>query len=389
MAEQPDVPPPTTHPMPTPGGHSAPGPVPAADPEDGGPDPDVTADEVTQAHLPPQRLPLEELLARPMFYFALFFLAVLGGLIHRHKLPDPEEFSSPEEAVAVVLGENAEAFDIFTTELYVQLWIVGCLWPIFWIEGLVRFGQARRAAGWYRPLRDFLAVALIPPWRMGLRSQGPGRQIWLPRLGWRTVDRDLNRDLERAFGLPMICIALLVLPLLVTEFFFAKQVRQYPWLQFWLEAGNALVWFAFTLEFIIMLAVAKHRFRYVLTHWIDLAIILLPLVHFLPLFRMLRLGRVLRLEQLSRLGRLYRMQGVALRAWRAFLLLQLIQRILGTSLEKQLERLRELEQAKLEELEELREEIAQLELRLTAEAAGKKEKVTSDREGESSRQPPG
>jgi hypothetical protein len=166
-------------------------------------------------------------------------------------------------------------------------------------------------------------------------------------------------------------------------------VRQYPWLQFWLEAGNALVWFAFTLEFIIMLAVAKHRFRYVLTHWIDLAIILLPLVHFLPLFRMLRLGRVLRLEQLSRLGRLYRMQGVALRAWRAFLLLQLIQRILGTSLEKQLERLRELEQAKLEELEELREEIAQLELRLTAEAAGKKEKVTSDREGESSRQPPG
>ncbi len=304
----------------------------------------------------PARLWLEAPLARIMFWLAVLFLIVLGGLLHRHKLPDPDQLQNP----AVIAQLEDEGVNPFTPELQIQLWMLAGLWPLFCLEGLWRFLQAP-AGTWWRPLRDLLIVSLVPPWRMAQRSQGPGRQLWLPGFGWRTVEHDLRRDLERAFGWPMIFIALLVLPLLVAEFFFHKQMHQHFWLEFLVEAGNALVWFAFTLEFIIMLAVAKHRFRYALANWITLAIILLPFLHFLPLFRVLRLSRVLRLEQLARLGRLYRMQGLALRGWRAFLLLQLIQRLIGTSPERQLEQLRDLEQAKLEELDDLRQEIAQLE----------------------------
>lgn len=305
----------------------------------------------------PRRLPLEDALARPMFVLSILFLLVLGGLLHRHKLPAPEDVV---QAAGVVFDEGP-VFDPLNTELLIQVGILAALWPLFWLEGLVRFFVAWPYVGWRRPLWDLCLVILIPPLRMGQLSQGPGRELWLPWLGWQPVTRDLAKRLERAFGLPMVFMALLVLPLLAAEFFFAKFLHQHFWFLFLVEAGNALVWFAFTVEFILMVAASRRKVLYVLMRWLDLAIILLPVFSFLPIIRVLRLGRVIRLEQLSRLGRLYRMQGVALRAWRAFLLLELINRILGRNPEKHLERLRELEQVKEEELAELRQEIASLE----------------------------
>jgi voltage-gated potassium channel len=300
-------------------------------------------------------LPHEKKLTPPMFVLSVVFLIVLGGLLHRHKLP---QFGDVQEAA---LAAEGGTYDPYNTELLIQIGILACLWPIFWIEGLARFFLARPVAGWWPPLWDLLVVSLVPPLRMGQRSQGPGHELWLPWHGWRPVNRELQRTLERDFGLPMIGVALLVLPLLAAEWFFHDAMEQHFWIQFLVEFGNALVWFAFTIEFIVMLAVARRKWIYCVVHWIDLIIILAPFVAFLPVLRLLRLGRVIRLEQLSRLGRLYRMQGVALRAWRGFLLLELINRILGTTPEKHLEQLRELEEAKQEELAELRREIAALE----------------------------
>jgi len=329
--------------------------------------------------VPPARLFLEEALARPMFFLAVGFLIVLGGLLHRHKLPDPDALVQPG-GDAVVAPADGPLFDPVNIELQIQVGLLLAMWPFFVAEGLFRLWQTPPGRGWWRPLRDFVAVSLIPPWRMAQRSQGPGHQLWLPGFGWRTVDRFLRRDLERAFGWPMIGIALLILPLLIAEFFFKDAIKANFWLLFAFEFGNALVWFAFALEFILMLAVAQHRFRYAITHWIDLAIILLPFVHFLPLFRVLRLGQLLRLDQIARLGRLYRMQGVALRAWRAFLLLQLIQRVLGTSIEKQLAQLRELEAAKQEEMDDLRQEIRLLEEELARQQAANPTAAPADDE---------
>jgi hypothetical protein len=107
--------------------------------------------------------------------------------------------------------------------------------------------------------------------------------------------------------------------------------------------------------------------RYCFVHWIDVAIVLLPAVEVLPLFRMLRLGRVLRLDELLRMGRLYRVRALALRGWRAVLLLQVVQRLSRRSLENRRRQLAALVRAKEEELDDLRQEIEELDKRIAAE----------------------
>jgi hypothetical protein len=79
---------------------------------------------------------------------------------------------------------------------------------------------------------------------------------------------------------------------------------------------------------------------------------------------MLRLGRVLRLDELLRLGRLYRVRALALRGWRAVLLLQVVQRLTGRSLEHRRRQLQLLLRAKEEEMAELRREIEEMDKRI-------------------------
>jgi hypothetical protein len=109
-----------------------------------------------------------------------------------------------------------------------------------------------------------------------------------------------------------------------------------------------------------MNAVAENRIRYCYLHWIDLAIVLLPLIEALPILRLLRLGSLLRVEQVARLGRLYRLQALAMKGWRAMLVLEVVQRLTGRSLEHRLKRLEELLLLKEEETAELRREIEEL-----------------------------
>jgi voltage-gated potassium channel len=132
---------------------------------------------------------------------------------------------------------------------------------------------------------------------------------------------------------------------------------------------------AFAIEFLIMVSVAEKKFRYCSLHWVDLAIILLPVIFLMTLVirewaevaPLARGFRLLRLSQLSRMGRVYRMQGLALKAWRAFLVLEVIQRLTGKTLDKQLKQLEELLLAKEEEVRELRTEIADLKRRMAAQ----------------------
>src|SRR5262249_3808177 len=156
----------------------------------------------------------------------------------------------------------------------------------------------------------------------------------------------LRRTLERVFSVPMIFFALMVLPLLALEYFEAEKIRAEPVLALWLDVGTSVIWLAFAIELILMLAVSERPWRYGFLHWIDVAIVLLPAVELLPLFRLLRLGRILRLEQLLRWGRLHRLQALVARGWRAVLLLQVVQRLTGRSLDRQLKRLHDLLQAK-------------------------------------------
>jgi hypothetical protein len=160
----------------------------------------------------------------------------------------------------------------------------------------------------------------------------------------------------------------MVLPLLALEYWWAEALREEPVLALLFDVGTAAVWLAFSVELIVMVAVSDRPVGYCFLHWIDVAIVLFPTVEVLPVIRLLRLGRILRLEELLRWGRLHRLQALASRGWRAFLLLQIVQRLTGRSLEHRLEQLRGLLRAKEEESADLREEIGKLEDRIARRA---------------------
>jgi hypothetical protein len=287
----------------------------------------------------------DDRLAGPMFFLALMFLVVLAGLIHRYPRLDPH---SPEA--------------------YLILGALGVLWLPLLLDAVVRYRLRDRADRSWKPLLAAAAFALVPPLRMGRRGRVRPGHIWLPVLGWREVDHHLRRTLERLFSVPMIGFALMVLPLLALEYWWAEALREEPVLALLFDIGTAAVWLAFSVELIVMVAVSDRPVQYCFLHWIDVAIVLFPTVEVLPAFRLLRLGRILRLEELLRWGRLHRLQALASRGWRAFLLLQIVQRLTGRSLEHRLEQLRGLLRAKEEEAADLREEIGKLEDRIARRA---------------------
>jgi voltage-gated potassium channel len=204
-------------------------------------------------------------------------------------------------------------------------------------------------------LANLLLTAVVPPLRIGVRSQFRPNALWLPKLGWRPVNAELRSILSRFFSTPIIILALMVLPLLAIEFYWADAVRANAALALFLDIGTSVIWLAFAIELVVMVSADDHKLRYCVQHWVDLAIVLLPLVEFLPVVRLLRLARF---------TRTYRLQGLALKAWRALLLLDLIQRLLAKSAEKRLEDLQKLLVLKEEEVQVLRSEIERVRARL-------------------------
>lgn len=278
---------------------------------------------------------LDCLLTRPMVLLALVYLLVLAGVTHR--LHSHIAFIEAE----LILG---------------GLWL---LLPVFAFVSLLRAWLCH-APGFWRRLGTFLLYSL-PPVHLCGRSFADPSLAWLPGLGWRHVDRELRKRLERAFSVPMIIIALMVLPFLAMEYHWGEEVRADFGLALFLDIGTGVIWTAFAIEFIIMLSVAEKKASYCLKNWTDVAVVLLPLVEFLPFLRLLRLSRLLQLQQLGRMGRMYRLRGLALKLWRALLVLEVMQRLTGYTPEKRLKRLRELLTAKEEEIADLRKEIAEIE----------------------------
>jgi hypothetical protein len=302
----------------------------------------------------------EDRLAGPMFLLAVLFLVVLAGLIHRYP-----------------------HLDSTSLEAYLIEGALGVLWLVFLIEAGLRFRLRDRGRPVWKALTATTACCLLPPLRMGCRGLSRPNHIWLPILGWQEINNRLRLTLERFFSVPMILFALLVLPLFVLEFLEAERIRAEPLLALGFDIGTSVIWLAFAVELILMVAVSDRPWRYCFYHWIDVAIVLLPAVEMLPLLRVLRLGRVLRLEHVLRWGRLARMQALVAHGWRALLLLQIVQRLTGRSLERQLKRLRELLQAKEEEMADLHREIQILEDRIAQKTRDRKAPASSGLETKS------
>jgi voltage-gated potassium channel len=199
---------------------------------------------------------------------------------------------------------------------------------------------------WDPSMRKFHGFSLLfcicPSLRMCARSPEMNHRLWLPGLGWRQPNHRLRKRLQRRFSIPMITIALLIMPVLVIEFFMKDQVAQHTSLRTVLHMGTGIIWFAFAFEFILMVSVAEKKLAYCKKHWIDLAIIALPIFSFMRSFQWLRATRVsklLKLKQVTQLARVYRLRGTAVKTLRALILLDLAQRFLQRDPNRAIEKL--------------------------------------------------
>jgi voltage-gated potassium channel len=247
---------------------------------------------------------------------------------------------------------------------YICLDILTVFWICFVGELLFQFAIRDRARPFWRQRYYSLIVCLCPPLRLSARNFDMDGKVWFPTIGWQEADDSLREGLEKAFSVPMIFIAMTILPVLLVEFGMHHLVWTRPWLQLLLHASTGLIWFAFAVEFVVMVSVAEKKLRYCKEHWLDLAIILLPFISFLRTLRVVRATRVARLakiQQLSRMGRLYRLRGLAMRAVRALMILELLNRLFRIGPERQLKKLRMLLEEKEKEVMVLRNQIKKLE----------------------------
>lgn len=293
--------------------------------------PDAGADCLDQMHL--------EVTARQqvMSGLALAFL-ILAAVSLRHLERSPRD---------------TDTADLLGT-LLLSLWL-----PLF-IDALA--GYWRRASFTWSAARRLLLVWLIPPFRIAQSPYAAESCVWLPMLGWRRADQDLCERLERAFSIPMLFMAVLILPILAAELFWTELVAGHGGVRLALDLGTALIWLAFCVEFIVMSTVAPKKLVYMARNWINLAIILMP---FLAFLRSLRVARVLwlgkGLGKAVKALKVYRVRGLWMRGWRGMVALDLLERVVHRTPERRLRRLREMLAERERDVARLRGRIRDLE----------------------------
>ena len=207
---------------------------------------------------------LDQRLSLPMFIASLLFLLLTGALVHLKE----GHLLNTWMGTGCLLG-------------------LSLLYPLFVIETVLHYLAGSRS------MRQHFWYLLMPIFRLCGRDHVDGSHVWLPRLGWQPIDRSLEKLLARRFSIPMIIIALLVLPVVILELFWAELIVNSSWLTFVLETATICIWMAFVFEFVVMISVTKRKLVYCRKNWIDLAIVLLPMLSFM---RAARLGSALQLS---------------------------------------------------------------------------------------------
>ncbi len=255
-----------------------------------------------------------------MFWFSIVMLMLMGFIIM---------FSFSEEARFLV-----------TPLLLWQMTVVyGILMIIPLVELIYVFHLKNRAGVKVSMNQLIFRTVSIPlmPLRMGARRLSDNDWLWIPFWNWTKCNDVLLEELKRKFSLPMIGIALLIIPILFIDLnkTVGDQVAaRVPEISLYLEAVQAFIWIAFTFEFILMFSVTREKLDYCKANWIDLFIILLPLISFLRTFRAIQ-----GIARVNQLARAYRFKGVITKVRQALVLADLVQRIMYPNPESQLKAL--------------------------------------------------
>lgn len=277
-----------------------------------------------------------------MFYLGMLSLLLIGALV----TAVTEDDLSPifRELLTWLSGLTAFVYLLFAIE-------VGLLF--------YKRSQSNERMNPTEKRRRLLSL-LFPPLRIGSRNIITGKYIWIPFWHWCKVNEGLFVELKKRFVLPMIGIALLIIPVLVIEWKFLGEVKEeMPNLKIdlILDSVQTFIWCAFTFEFILMISVSDRKLHYVKKNWIDLLIILLPFVSFL---RTLRISQIARLKYATRS---FKLRGVITKARQGLIFVDFLQRIFRLRPETELKRLYRLlreNQRDREELASKLKEVAEL-----------------------------
>ncbi len=219
-------------------------------------------------------------------------------------------------------GDSGEGFREW---LLAQAWflpVVLGLWAVVALEGLL--GLPQGADPWPVRACRLLLTVVLPPLRMVTASSTPRGWMWVPGAGWRPTGEATTEKLEQKLALPMVILTLLVLPVLGAEFTGGETLEDHPRMALATHFITCLIWAGFTVEFLWMVAAAPDKPAYCLKNWINLIIILLPLVAFLRVLTMFRFARMFRAGKLLRA---YRLRGLWTRLWKLALLFNLFERL--------------------------------------------------------------
>lgn len=287
--------------------------------------------------------------------------------IHREATPREQLMTSLALVflilAALTLHQVEEAAD---DSDYLPATLLLALWLPLGIDALIGFA---RRGDFNRPaIQRLLLLLAIPPFRIAQSPYGARSCVFLPMLGWQRADVDLYERMERTFGIPMLFMAVLILPILAVELFWADLVAEHPGIRLFLDLGSMAIWIAFCIEFIVMVTLAPKKLVYMARNWINLAIIVLPFLAFLRGLRGVRLlwlGKGL--GKAAKALKVYRLRGLGLRGWRGMVALDLVERLLHRTPERRLKRLREILGEREREIARLRKRIQNLEAQVGKE----------------------
>ncbi len=262
----------------------------------------------------------ENLMAGLMFWFSLAMLGLLGIIIM---------FWTSSEVSELIPSHTIEKL----ADTFILLMLVPALELIIILFLSFRFGRSEGV--YYGDFVLRLITIPLPPLRMMMPRFTASEWLWLPSMGWSKKNHALFSKLRHDFSTPMIIIALLIIPLVLIDFRFQEQVQAFiPNIKLYLEMGQAFIWVAFAFEFMLMISVTDEKIPYCAQNWMDLIIILLPLVYFLRTLRVFRAFQgVARIQQL---GRLYRLRSTMTKMRQALVLAEAIKRLMHPNPESQL-----------------------------------------------------
>jgi hypothetical protein len=270
-----------------------------------------------------------------MYLLALICLVAAAALVNL--------LSHEGENIAVALFQSRVAL------------LYGMLWLLFFFDFVMLTTLTYRFGTKTAKQEIYLAtlVLLFPPFKMGGRHLLKPTLQWVPFLGWCYRNEGLLVHLKGKFSIPMILIALLILPILIIEWQFYEPVQDFlnADLSFVLDMAQAFIWLAFAFEFILMVSISQEKLAYTQKNWIDLLIILLPFIAFVRTIRLIKIAR------LSQIARGYKLRGLLLKARQGLFFAGIFHKLLSIKPEFQLKSIKKKLEKNQKQREELEEEL--------------------------------